>query len=70
MNSRLDAVCVHAEDPSRLAGFWAGVLGWDLETSGEQLVGEPAGDGCSDGRERPWVVLADPDGNAFRLLSS
>jgi catechol 2,3-dioxygenase-like lactoylglutathione lyase family enzyme len=32
MTSRLDALCFHASDPRQLAGFWAGVLGWDMDT--------------------------------------
>jgi len=30
MTSRLFALCIDANDPPRLARFWAGVLGWDL----------------------------------------
>lgn len=32
MTSRLDALCFHALDPQQLARFWAGVLGWDIDT--------------------------------------
>jgi len=37
---RLDALCFDANDPLRLAGFWAGALGWDMheETDGVRLV--------------------------------
>lgn len=28
MTARLDALCIDANDPLRLADFWAGVLGW------------------------------------------
>jgi hypothetical protein len=28
MTCHLVALCFEANDPSRLAGFWAGVLGW------------------------------------------
>jgi predicted enzyme related to lactoylglutathione lyase len=30
MTCRLDALCFDANDPLRLARFWAGVLGWEL----------------------------------------
>ncbi len=30
MTCHLDALCVDANDPLRLARFWAGVLGWDI----------------------------------------
>ena len=31
MTSQLHALCFDANDPRRLARFWAGVLGWELE---------------------------------------
>ena len=30
MTSHLDALCFDANDPARLARFWAGVLGWEM----------------------------------------
>ncbi len=30
MSSRLDSLCFDARDPARLARFWAGVLGWEV----------------------------------------
>ena len=30
MTSRLVALCIDANDPAGLAGFWSGVLGWEL----------------------------------------
>ena len=30
MTSRLLALCFDANDPPRLARFWAGVLGWEM----------------------------------------
>lgn len=30
MTSHLEALCVDANEPPRLAGFWAGVLGWEI----------------------------------------
>jgi len=37
MTSRLHALCFDANDPPRLARFWAGVLGW--ETADDSPVG-------------------------------
>ena len=37
MASRLDALCLDATDPGRLAQFWAGVLGWET-ADGTTLV--------------------------------
>ena len=37
MTCRLDALCFDANDPPRLARFWAGVLGW--ETAGDPGAG-------------------------------
>jgi predicted enzyme related to lactoylglutathione lyase len=31
VTSRLDALCFNANDPTRLAGFWAAFLGWESE---------------------------------------
>ena len=31
MTARLDALTIDAADPARLAGFWAGLLGWSVE---------------------------------------
>jgi len=30
MTSHVDALCFDANDPLRLARFWAGVLGWEM----------------------------------------
>jgi len=35
MTCRPDALCIDANDPPRLAGFWAGVLGWEPGRAGE-----------------------------------
>jgi len=36
VTARLDALCFDARDPRRLARFWAGALGWQIDddTSG------------------------------------
>jgi len=38
MTSRLLALCFDANDPNRLADFWAGVLGWERAEEGIALV--------------------------------
>jgi predicted enzyme related to lactoylglutathione lyase len=38
MTSRLLALCFDANDPNRLADFWAGVLGWERAEDGIALV--------------------------------
>ena len=42
MASDLDALRFDAHDPDRLAAFWAGVLGWTVDRSGDHVVVEPA----------------------------
>jgi len=42
MSCRLDALVFDANDPQRLAGFWAGVLGWETADDGSALL--PADD--------------------------
>ncbi|MFF3846807.1 VOC family protein [Streptomyces sp. NPDC002328] len=47
MSSRLSAICFHATEPSGLARFWSGVLGWELldapDDDVELLPPDPAG---------------------------
>src|SRR5918997_4331236 len=38
MASRLDALCLDATDPGRLAQFWAGVLGWENDADGDGAI--------------------------------
>jgi catechol 2,3-dioxygenase-like lactoylglutathione lyase family enzyme len=51
---RLDALCFDANDPGRLARFWAEALGWEL-----------GGDGPGGGAE---VELVPTDGTTLRIL--
>jgi catechol 2,3-dioxygenase-like lactoylglutathione lyase family enzyme/predicted enzyme related to lactoylglutathione lyase len=37
MTSDLVALCIDANDPARLARFWAGVLGWEVDEAGDDL---------------------------------
>jgi predicted enzyme related to lactoylglutathione lyase len=54
--TRLVELAVDAVDPARLARFWAVALGWQV------LVEEPD-------QAVIWVVLADPEGSEFCVLS-
>ncbi|MEO6503807.1 MAG: VOC family protein [Jatrophihabitantaceae bacterium] len=55
MTSHLLALCVDANDPLRLAGFWAGVLGWDM---------------ADDTHEGIALVPSDGTGFRIRFLPS
>lgn len=45
MTCRLVALCIDAQDPARLASFWAGALGWNLaEDLDDGWVLEPSDD--------------------------
>jgi predicted enzyme related to lactoylglutathione lyase len=47
---RLQAVCVDAHDPSLLASFWEGVLGWRrTHDDGDEVVLEPPAGSPEDG---------------------
>jgi hypothetical protein len=37
MTCHLEALCVDAIDPLRLARFWAGVLGWEMAADGPKI---------------------------------
>jgi predicted enzyme related to lactoylglutathione lyase len=41
---RLFAVCIDANDPLRLAHFWAGILGWEMAVGPEDGITPPPGD--------------------------
>jgi hypothetical protein len=61
--TRLVHLAVDAADPGRLAGFWAGVLGWRvLDEGGGEFGIEPAGYRYPDPATVPllFVPVADP----------
>jgi len=60
--TRLANLCFDANDPVRLAMFWASALGWEIYEEAHDEIGVLPTDGT---RFIPWVVLADPDGNEF-----
>ena len=54
MAARLDALCLDAHDPARLARFWAGLLGWEVASG--QAAEQAAG-----------ALLVPTDDTGFRL---
>jgi catechol 2,3-dioxygenase-like lactoylglutathione lyase family enzyme len=56
--SRIAAIAIDAVEPTALADFWCQVLGW-------RIVEEDVGQAY----DASWVVLSDPEGNEFCLLS-
>ena len=44
MTCDLVALCIDANDPQRMAEFWAGVLGWEVDHSGADIGLLPADD--------------------------
>ena len=58
MTTRLTSLTFDAKEPLRLARFWAEALGWDHPRPVDVDQGEVS-----------WVVLADPDGNDFCVMS-
>ena len=55
MPTRLVHLVVDAADPAGLARFWSGALAWPV------TLEEPD--------EVSWVVLTDPEGNEFCVLT-
>ena len=77
MSLRLWSVVVDAHNPKDLAHWWADVLHWKVLFESEDeivictpderfpgLVFVPVGD------DKKWVVMADPEGNEFCVLSA
>ena len=58
--SRPIAVAVDARDPEALAAFWCAALGSTVVRRWTDAHGAPY--------DHPWVVMADPEGNAFCVL--
>lgn len=62
MTSRLHALCFDANDPLRLARFWAGVLGWETAEESDGVDGVDGAEGAEDG-----IVLLPSDDTGFRI---
>jgi predicted enzyme related to lactoylglutathione lyase len=62
MTIRMQCVCVDADDPDKLAGFWADVLGW-RRTFGddEEVVLEPPAGSREDGVVPDLLFLRVPE---------
>jgi Glyoxalase-like domain len=87
------SLCFDANDPLRVARFWAGALGSDIDDDDPGLIGLVPTDGTSfriefalvaepktsqnrihldlttKSLDDHWVVMADPDGNEFCVLT-
>ncbi len=74
MGSRWSQVVVDALDPVRLAHWWGEVLGYqvdDQHAEVERLIDMGARHvNIGQGQSVAWVVLADPEGNEFCVLSA
>jgi predicted enzyme related to lactoylglutathione lyase len=72
MTVHLVALCFDANDPSRLAGFWAGVLGWETADGvGDEIVLLPGDDtGFRIGFVPTEAVKTVPNQMHFDLTST
>lgn len=72
MTAYLSAFCLDANNPPRLARFWAGVLGWEMaEDSGEGLRLLPSDDTGFQIRFLPsWQQKTGPNQMHFDLTST
>jgi predicted enzyme related to lactoylglutathione lyase len=62
MAIRVQCVCVDSNDPDRLAGFWAHVLGWRrTHADDHQVVLEPPAGSPEDGVAPDLLFLRVPD---------
>jgi predicted enzyme related to lactoylglutathione lyase len=65
MGVRWQAMCVDANDPARLADFWAAVLGWRITHSEpDEIVLEPPAGSPEDGVSPDLLFLLVPEGKA------
>ena len=69
MGLRFDEICIDAADPTALGTWWSQAVGWpqDVDEDGDVRLTAPPGSGPN------WmflrVVLADPEGNEFCVLT-
>ena len=62
MPTRLVHLVVDANDPARLARFWAGALGWDIaDETAEEVDVWPAGFSYPDPSALPLVFVPVPE---------
>jgi predicted enzyme related to lactoylglutathione lyase len=67
MTVRLQNVSIDSLDPSRLASFWAEVLGWRVTSDdGEEVVLEPPAGSRDEGVVPDLVFIVAPDGHAVK----
>jgi predicted enzyme related to lactoylglutathione lyase len=64
---RLQAVCVDAHEPSQLASFWEGVLGWRrTHDDGDEIVLEPPATSPEDGVAPDLLFLRVPEAKTIK----
>jgi predicted enzyme related to lactoylglutathione lyase len=67
MGIRWQAVCVDANDPARVAEFWAAALGWRITHSdAEEVVLEPPAGSPEDGVAPDLLFLKVPEGKTVK----
>ena len=67
MTLRFQAVCVDCLDPSTLATFWEGVLGWRrTDDDGDEVVLEPPAGSREDGIAPDLLFLRVPEGKTVK----
>jgi hypothetical protein len=79
MSLRFYTVVIDSHDPRAQAHWWPGVLGWEVtyEADDQVVIGAPYMAAESRtvplderGPDAAFVVLADPEGHEFRVLSA
>lgn len=64
---RFQAVCVDAREPSELASFWEGVLGWRrTHDDGGEVVLEPPAGSPEDGVAPDLLFLRVPEAKSIK----
>jgi Glyoxalase-like domain len=64
MDIRIQCLCVDSPDPSKIASFWAGALGWRRTFDGpDEVILEPPADSPEDGVAPDLLFLRVPEGN-------
>jgi predicted enzyme related to lactoylglutathione lyase len=67
MGIRWQSVCIDAEDPARIADFWAAALGWRITyTDPDEVVLEPPAGSPEDGVTPALLFLKVPEGKTVK----
>ena len=68
LSTRLVTLCFDANDPLRLARFWAATLHWDIYDETDEEIGLARRVDIGQSSDVDHVVLADPEGNEFCVV--